>query len=158
MTRERFALVLQNQAKRKGTPARAFFEKCARQVFGDVAGELVVRVVDETESAELNRRYARKKGATNVLAFPAGDPGSPGAAPLPGEAKALGDLAICAAVVAREAAEQGKPQKAHWAHMVIHGCLHLRGYDHMNAADASIMEARERELLAGLGIADPYAV
>ena len=158
MTRERFALVLQNQAKRKGTPARAFFEKCAKQVFGDVTGELVVRVVDEAESASLNQRYAGKTGPTNVLAFPAGDPDVPGAASLPGEPKALGDLAICAAVVAREAAEQGKAPKAHWAHMVIHGCLHLRGYDHMNAAEALVMEARERELLAGLGIADPYAV
>lgn len=158
MTRERFALVLQNQAKRKGTPARAFFEKCARQVFDDLAGELVVRVVDEAESAALNQRYARKKGPTNVLAFPAGDPLVAGEPMLPAEPTALGDLAICAAVVAREAAEQGKAAKAHWAHMVIHGCLHLRGYDHMNAADASIMEARERELLAGLGIADPYAV
>ena len=158
MTRERFALVLQNQAQRKGTPAREFFEKCARQVFGDVAGELVVRVVDEVESAALNLRYARKKGPTNVLAFPPGDPDVPGTPPVPGEPKALGDLAICAAVVAREAAEQGKAQKAHWAHMVIHGCLHLRGYDHIKAADAKVMETRERELLAGLGIADPYAV
>jgi probable rRNA maturation factor len=146
LTRERFALVLQDRAKRKGTPARAYLEKCARQAFGDVAGELVVRIVDEAESAALNERYAHKKGATNVLAFPGGEP------------TALGDLVICAAVVAREAAEQGKARKSHWAHMVIHGCLHLRGYDHMNAADASVMEARERELLAELGIADPYAV
>ncbi len=152
MTRERFALVLQNQAKRKGTPARAFIERWARCVFGDATGELVVRVVDEAESAALNEKYAGKKGPTNVLAFPAGD------ARLPGEPAALGDLAICAAVVAREAAEQGKALKAHWAHMVIHGCLHLRGYDHMNASAASVMEARERTLLAGLGIADPYAV
>jgi probable rRNA maturation factor len=164
LTRERFALVLQNQAKRKGTPARAFLEKCARQAFGDVVGELVVRIVDEAESAALNERYAHKKGPTNVLAFPAGDSQLPAAATLRAatgaelEPTALGDLAICAAVVAREAAEQGKSLKAHWAHMVIHGCLHLRGYDHMNAADASVMEARERELLARLGIADPYAV
>lgn len=164
MTRERFALVLQNQAKRKGTPARAFIERCARCVFDDAVGELVVRVVDEAESAALNERYAHKKGPTNVLAFPAGDPPPPAAATprgAPGalvEPTALGDLAICAAVVAREAAEQGKSLEAHWAHMVIHGCLHLRGYDHMNAAEARVMEARERELLAGLGIADPYAV
>lgn len=158
MTRERFALVLQNAAKLKGTPARAFIEDCARRVFDDVAGELVVRVVNESESAALNRRYAGKKGPTNVLAFPAGDPSLPGERTSPAEPTALGDLAICAAVVVREAAEQGKTQKAHWAHMVIHGCLHLRGYDHMNAADAKVMETRERELLAGLGIADPYAV
>lgn len=164
MTRERFALVLQNAAKRKGTPARAFIERCARSVFDDAAGELVVRIVDEHESASLNEQYVGKQGPTNVLAFPADDLPLPGKARRRGEAnvlrepKALGDIAICAAVVAREAAEQGKALKAHWAHMVVHGCLHLCGYDHMKAADAKVMESRERELLAGLGIADPYAV
>ena len=83
---------------------------------------------------------------------------APGTSTAPAEPTALGDLAICAAVVAREAAEQGKAAKAHWAHMVVHGCLHLRGYDHMNASEARVMETRERQLLAGLGIADPYAV
>jgi probable rRNA maturation factor len=70
----------------------------------------------------------------------------------------LGDIAICAPVVAREAAEQSKPADAHWAHMVIHGCLHLLGYDHLEAGAAETMEARERELLAGLGIGDPYTL
>jgi probable rRNA maturation factor len=170
LSRERFALVLQNAAKLKGTPARNFIEDCARRVFVDAAGELVVRIVDEAESAALNERWLGKQGPTNVLAFPAGDPQRPGRPMAPGRRKArglpaapgepiaLGDLAICAAVVAREAAEQGKAPKAHWAHMVIHGCLHLCGYDHMNAAEAKAMETRERELLAGLGIADPYAV
>ena len=144
--------MLQQAAKFPGTPSRAFIESCARCVFDDEAGELVVRVIDEAESANLNERYCGKKGPTNVLAFPSGDPS------LPGEPRALGDLAICAAVVAREAAEQGKAARAHWAHMVIHGCLHLRGYDHVNNVEAEAMEARERELLAGLGIADPYAV
>lgn len=167
MRRERLALVLQNPARARGTPPRAFIERCARLVFGDSAGELVVRVVDEAESAMLNERFRGKPGPTNVLAFPA-DAAPPAGAPLPGgmppagfapdEPRPLGDLAICAAVVAREAAEQGKPVRAHWAHMVVHGCLHLRGYDHMNPAEAAEMEARERELLAGLGIADPYAV
>jgi probable rRNA maturation factor len=152
MTPGRLALVLQN-ARLPGTPARAFIARCARQVFDAGGGELVVRIVDETESAELNRRYVGKKGPTNVLAFPVDSAPS-----LAGEPRALGDLAICAAVVAREAAEQGKTLDAHWAHMIIHGCLHLRGYDHMNDRDAAAMEARERELLAGLGIADPYAV
>jgi probable rRNA maturation factor len=158
LTRERFALVLQNAARVKGTPSRAFFEKCARRVFENHAGELVVRIVDERESAALNERYARKKGPTNVLAFPAEAPPLSGPSASRGEPRPLGDLAICAAVVAREAAEQGKTPQAHWAHMVIHGCLHLCGYDHMNAAEVGVMEARERELLAGLGIADPYAV
>ena len=144
--------MLQQAAKFSGTPSRAFIENCARQVFDDEAGELVVRVIDAAESASLNERYCGKKGPTNVLAFPSDDPS------LPGEPRALGDLAICAAVVAREAAEQRKTARAHWAHMVIHGCLHLRGYDHMNNAEAEVMEARERDLLAGLGIADPYAV
>jgi len=159
LRRERFALVLQNAAKRKGTPARAFIEDCARRAFDAAGGELVVRVVDEAESAALNERYLGKKGPTNVLAFPVGNPELPDEPPAaPGEPTPLGDLAICAAVVAREASEQGKAIEAHWAHMVVHGCLHLRGYDHMNAADARVMEARERKLLAGLGIADPYAV
>jgi probable rRNA maturation factor len=153
LTRAGFALVLQNAAKIPGTPARAFIVGCARRVFDDVTGELVVRIVDEAESAALNRRFVGKQGPTNVLAFPADDSPTPA-----GEPQALGDLAICAAVVAREAAEQGKTPDAHWAHIVIHGCLHLRGYDHMNDAEAEVMESRERELLAGLGIADPYAV
>lgn len=119
-------------------------------------GELTIRVVGEAESAELNERYRRKRGPTNVLAFPS--------EPLPVEGAydedellPLGDLVICAPVVAREAAEQGKTLEAHWAHIVIHGVLHLVGYDHETEAEAGEMEGRERELLAGLGIADPYA-
>ena len=90
--------------------------------------------------------------------MPADDIGVPGINMAEIGAVPLGDLVICAAVVAREAREQGKEPKAHWAHMVIHGCLHLTGYDHMNESEAAAMEARERELLAGLGIADPYVV
>lgn len=111
-----------------------------------------MRVVDETESARLNERYRGKPGPTNVLAFPAGD--IPGGAPEP---PPLGDIVICAGVVAREALEQGKASEAHWAHMVVHGCLHLIGHDHLTADEAGVMESAERELLAGLGIADPYA-
>ena len=117
-------------------------------------GELTIRVVGEAESAELNERYRHKRGPTNVLAFPS--------EPLPAEGAEdellpLGDLVICAPVVAREAAEQGKTLEAHWAHIVIHGALHLVGYDHETDAEAGEMEGRERELLAALGIADPYA-
>jgi len=117
-------------------------------------GELTVRVVTAEESAALNSRYRGKKGPTNVLSFPAGRlPDAPGAELLP-----LGDLVICAAVVEREAREQGKALEAHWAHMVIHGALHLQGYDHETRAEAAEMEARERLLLAELGFPDPYSV
>lgn len=153
MSRDGFELVLQDAAADSAVPPAEFFEACARRVFGERDGELVVRIVDETESAMLNETYRGKAGPTNVLAFPADD------GPLPGdEPAALGDLVICAAVVAREAAEQGKSPADHWAHMVIHGCLHLIGFDHINDAEAETMEARERDLLAGLGIADPYTV
>jgi len=111
--------------------------------------EVVVRIVDEAESAELNGTYRGKHYATNVLSFPFEAP--------PGVAMSLlGDLVICAPVVAREAAEQGKAGMAHWAHMVVHGTLHLIGYDHETDAEAEEMEGLEREILAGLGIGDPY--
>ncbi|WP_304640407.1 rRNA maturation RNase YbeY [Pseudomonas sp.] len=111
--------------------------------------ELTIRLVDEPESQELNATYRGKDYPTNVLSFPSD---------LPPELNIplLGDLVICAPVVAREAAEQGKPLAGHWAHMVIHGCLHLVGYDHIDDDDAEQMEALERRLLAELGIADPY--
>lgn len=111
--------------------------------------ELTIRLVDETESQELNATYRGKDYPTNVLSFPSD---------LPPELNIplLGDLVICAPVVAREAAEQGKPLAGHWAHMVIHGCLHLIGYDHIDDDEAEQMEALERRLLAELGIADPY--
>ncbi len=113
-------------------------------------GELSIRIVDAEEGRALNRDYREKDYATNVLSFPAELP--PGV-PLP----ILGDLVLCAPVIAREAAEQGKPLKHHYAHMVVHGVLHLLGHDHMDEAEAEAMEAIEREVLAGLGIADPYA-
>jgi probable rRNA maturation factor len=111
--------------------------------------ELTIRLVDEEESQALNRDYRHKDYPTNVLSFPAD---------LPPELNIplLGDLVVCAPVVAREAQEQGKPLQAHWAHMVIHGCLHLTGYDHIEDAEADEMESLERQLLAQLGIADPY--
>ncbi len=112
--------------------------------------ELSIRIVDEAESAELNGRYRRKQGPTNVLSFPAGLP--PGV-PL----KALCDLVICAPVVAREAREQGKGLEAHWAHMVVHGCLHLVGFDHADDSQAAEMEPLETAILAALGYPDPYA-
>lgn len=113
-------------------------------------GELSVRIVDTDEGRALNRDYRDKDYATNVLSFPAELP--PGV-PLP----ILGDLVLCAPVIAREAQEQGKALKHHYAHMLVHGVLHLLGHDHMDEAEAEAMEAIEREVLAGLGIPDPYA-
>ncbi len=111
--------------------------------------ELVIRIVDEVEITELNRNYRGKDKPTNVLSFPF-------EAPPPVVSDLIGDLVVCAPVVAREAAEQGKALDAHWAHMVVHGVLHLLGYDHMEPADAQEMEALERQLLEAMGYDDPY--
>lgn len=140
---------------RKGVPAATSFR---RWVAAALAGrirdaDLAIRIVDNEEGQALNRHYRGKDYATNVLSFPAErPPGLPKNARFP----LLGDLVICAPVVAREAAEQGKPVNAHYAHMTVHGVLHLLGWDHENDADAQAMEQLEREILAGLGIADPY--
>jgi probable rRNA maturation factor len=115
--------------------------------------ELTIRVVGAAESRKLNRTWRGKDKPTNVLSFPALPVGH-GQRELELE---LGDLAICAPVVAREAREQGKLAQAHWAHMVVHGVLHLLGYDHEVDRDARIMEAREADILAGLGYSNPYA-
>ena len=112
--------------------------------------ELCIRVVDESESQTLNRTYRGKDTPTNVLSFPCDvPPGFP--------TNILGDLAICADVVTRESIEQNKTLEHHWAHMVIHGVLHLLGFDHINDEDAEVMESLERELLAQLHIPDPYS-
>jgi probable rRNA maturation factor len=111
--------------------------------------EVTVRIVDESESQQLNFDYREKDKPTNVLSFPFQCP--PGI-----ELPLLGDLVICAGVVAQEAKEQQKTLTAHWAHMVVHGSLHLLGFDHINDADALTMEAEEIQILAELGFADPY--
>ncbi|GMQ92186.1 MAG: rRNA maturation RNase YbeY [Gammaproteobacteria bacterium] len=111
--------------------------------------ELGVRIVDENESAELNSRYRKKQGPTNVLSFSYEDP--PGAS-----SNILGDLVICAPIVQDEAREQNKNPDAHWAHMVVHGIMHLRGYDHEQDDDAEIMQNKEAQLLKTLGYPNPY--
>ena len=115
--------------------------------------EVSVRIVDEEEMRALNRDYRDKDKPTNVLAFPSGDADF---VP-PGESPLLGDVVVCAGVVAREAKEQGKLPEHHWGHMLVHGTLHLLGYDHVSDDDAAAMEALERRILAGVGVADPYA-
>ncbi len=113
--------------------------------------ELTVRITSEEEVAELNQQYRQKQGSTNVLSFPVDDE-------LPLEVPLLGDLIICAAVVEREAKQQNKTLLSHWAHMVVHGTLHLLGYDHIEADQAEIMEQKEIAVLQGLGFSNPYEV
>ena len=112
--------------------------------------EISVYIVDEAESQTLNHQYRQQEKPTNVLSFPADIPEELGI-PL------LGDLVICAPVVEREAAEQGKTLAAHWAHMLVHGTLHLLGYDHIEDAEAEEMEALETKILGDLGFPAPYA-
>ena len=115
---------------------------------------LGIRIVPEDESAQLNHHYRHKDKPTNVLSF---RPELPAAMLDALDETPLGDLAICAAVVQREAREQGKPEQAHWAHMTVHGLLHLLGHDHEEPQEAEAMEAVERRILATQNIADPYA-
>lgn len=114
---------------------------------------VTIRIVGADESRELNDRYRGKSNPTNVLAFPAGD----AAAMVPaGEGTELGDLVMCLEVVSGEAAEQNKQLVAHFAHLAIHGTLHLLGYEHQDDAQAEVMEALERRILGALGFDDPY--
>jgi probable rRNA maturation factor len=139
---------------RTGVPSPSSFRQWVAAALRGVrrrkAAELAIRIVGIDEGQALNRDYRGKDYATNVLSFPAELP--PGV-----DLPLIGDLAICAPVVAREAAEQGKKPRDHWAHLTIHGTLHLLGYDHIEDAEAEAMEALETRILAGLGIADPYA-
>jgi len=134
-----------------GMPAETELRRWAELALQEHArpAELVIRIVDEAEITALNRRYRGKDGTTNVLSFP-----YQGIAEVP--SNLLGDVVICAPVVAAEAAVQGKPLAAHWAHLVIHGVLHLLGYDHHQDDDASRMERRESALLTGLGYPNPW--
>ena len=134
-----------------GIPGIASIRQWVMQALpaGQAAAELTIRIVDEAEITSLNMRYRGKDGATNVLSFPY--------EPMEGvDTELLGDVVICAPVVASEAIAQGKPLEAHWAHLVIHGVLHLLGYDHKQQHDALRMESAETELLADLGYQNPY--
>ncbi|GAB3377424.1 rRNA maturation RNase YbeY [Lysobacter fragariae] len=142
---------------RTGVPSAVSFRKWVAAALNSRIREadLAIRIVGSKEGRSLNRHYRGKDYATNVLSFPAELPeGLPKGVTLP----LLGDLVICAPVVAREAKEQKKQLLAHYAHLTVHGALHLLGWDHENEVDAICMEQLEREILAGLGIEDPYLI
>jgi probable rRNA maturation factor len=148
------ALRIDIQVAVRGTdlPAQDQLRQWARRAWLDAEAraEVVLRLASEAESRRLNDEFRGQDRPTNVLSFPY--------EPLPELGlHHVGDIVLCAPVVTREAAEQGKPEPAHWAHMVVHGMLHLQGYDHIEPADAVEMESLEAEILNELGFADPYA-
>jgi probable rRNA maturation factor len=155
-------VTVQFATRRTGVPHATSLAKWANLAF-DVSQSrkppsmpLTIRIVGVAESRVLNRTWRGKDKPTNVLSFPADSSVELPAAARSEEQLPLGDLAICAPVVAREAREQGKDPRAHWAHMVVHGVLHLLGYDHENDRDADVMESREVKILAEFGYANPY--
>jgi len=125
---------------------RTDFVRWARAALAG-GGVVTIRLVDADEGQALNREYRGKDYATNVLSFP-----------YETTPRVVGDLVICPSVVAREAGEQNKPLAAHYAHLTVHGMLHLQGWDHDNDDEAQVMEDEERKILAALGFPDPYAV
>jgi len=141
--RPRLALSVQYATNGDDLPARRLLRRWAAAALEDDAS-VTIRFVGATEGRALNATYRGKDVATNVLAFVYDEVSG-------------GDIVLCAPVLRREARQQGKTLDAHCAHLVVHGMLHLQGYDHHHAAEATRMEARERAILAGLGIADPYA-
>lgn len=132
-------------------PSEQQFQQWVDTVLSDQSqdSEIVIRLVDDTESAELNQQYRHKQGPTNILSFPFEAPDGV-------EMDLLGDLVICAPLIDREAKEQNKLPEHHWAHITIHGVLHLLGYDHIEEAEAEEMESLEIKLLNMLNIANPY--
>ena len=141
---KRLNLSVQYACNREGLPLRADFVRWARAALTG-GGEVTIRLVDADEGRALNAEYRGKDYATNVLSFP-----------YESEPVVMGDLVICPEVVAREAAEQGKEPAAHYAHLTVHGMLHLQGRDHEDDMEAREMEDEERTILAALGFPDPY--
>jgi probable rRNA maturation factor len=142
--RPKLSLTVQYAITARGLPSRAHFRRWTRAALEDDA-LVTLRIVGHDEGRVLNRNYRKKDYATNVLTFVFRD-----------HAPFEGDLALCAPVVASEARAQKKTLAAHYAHLTVHGVLHLQGYDHENDADAQIMERRETQIMAKLGYADPY--
>ncbi|MHB8742387.1 MAG: rRNA maturation RNase YbeY [Sulfuricaulis sp.] len=150
----RLRLSVQYAVTLTGAPAKSTIRRWALTALkGSTRRRIAlgVRLVGAAESASLNARFRRRHHPTNVLAFPFEAP--PGV-----RSENIGDLVICAPVVSREARLQNKPLRAHWAHIVVHGILHLRGYDHQTRQQATVMEKMETRILLGLGYADPYLI
>ena len=147
-------LALQNESDRESVPNISEFRKWLQQVLAE-HGEisLAVRIVDREEMQALNSQYRGQDKPTNVLAFPAE---IPAVVREQIESVPLGDIVICAPIVEAEAIDQNKPSIDHWAHLTVHGALHLLGYDHQDDEQARVMETLEQECLTELGIADPY--
>ncbi|PCJ40917.1 MAG: rRNA maturation RNase YbeY [SAR86 cluster bacterium] len=150
---------LMNASAESAVPSQTEFELWSNAVLQELnqseqAFELGVRLVSADESAELNQNFRNKQGPTNVLSFSYTD--ALIGAPAEAQHNLLGDLAICSRVVIHEAQEQQKTATAHWAHMTIHGMLHLRGYDHQHDSEADAMEKLESKILSTLGYPHPY--
>jgi probable rRNA maturation factor len=148
-------LEIQSASSHSGIPDNDRFQLWVEAALAVTNGAftLAIRIVDEHEARKFNLDYRNRNYATNVLSFPAELPEG-----LPADIRRsqLGDLLICAPLVAREAAEQNRSENDHWAHLTIHGVLHLLGYDHEKVDEARLMESLETEILAKLGISDPY--
>lgn len=142
-------ITIQNASGDKGIPLRMLLKGwCALTLLHQKCheGEICIRIVDKKEMKKLNKNYRGKDSVTNVLSFPASETAT----------GLLGDIVLCAAVINQEAAEQEKTRAAHWAHMVVHGTLHLLGFDHMKPKDARNMEALEVRILRQYGFNNPY--
>ena len=142
-------MAVQYGTRRPWAPHARSLRRWADAAYRGGPAELTIRIAGRGESRRANRTWRGQDKPTNVLSFPAGDVPAAGARP-------LGDLLVCAPVVAREAREQRKSLAAHWAHMIVHGVLHLTGYDHEDDEEAARMEAREVEILTSFGYSDPY--
>ncbi len=145
------AVIVQDESPSRYTPSVEQFQFWIDKTLSYVAnapaqGEITIRIVDEEESAVLNQTFRHKAGPTNVLSFSYDSPTD----------QFTGDLAICAPLVERQAREQAKLVIAHWAHLIIHGTLHLLGYDHIDEADAHIMESTETKIMLALQFENPY--
>jgi probable rRNA maturation factor len=147
-----YRVILQNVSRATDIPSSVLLRRWARHALKNQCAdaELTLRIVDETESENLNQTYRHKKGPTNVLSFPT-------ELPIDVRKHFLGDIVICAPLVQIEANSQSKPLNAHWAHLIIHGILHLLGYNHEHDKEAKIMETLEAKLLKELGFDNPYA-
>lgn len=148
-----YQIIIQQAAERVEAPSASSLQTWAETALRTEIdhAELTIRIVDTKEMTELNTTYRHKNGPTNVLAFPFTIPDE-----IPLDVPILGDIVICAEIVNREAKEQNKSQNAHWAHIIVHGTLHLLGYDHVLDQEAKEMESLEIEIMQHLGFANPY--